>query len=985
MNAAAFEPSIEGSGDTWHLVSALGGTVARTRSRTFITLVFAAALGLIGPGPAVRCAHGQWIGAGTGGNTATDPSDPTTQWNNPSNWKSGKVPSGTDASLPLSNSGHVNATDVSSKTIYVDGSTTDGALYMNDSPNPSLLTWLFLGYSLNGQAVQTGGRWNASVLHLGNKAGSNGTFTLLGGELTTASCVIGSGGTGKVVQGGGMYQVSGTVKVGDANAGNGTNELSGGTLTADSELVGTLPSNSYVGGTGTFKQTGGTNTARYVIVKEGCRYELTGGTLNVTQMDLFGTLDFGNGDATLSGSGAIVNLAGGTVLNTSNATLTIGPNSLLVVPQGMDPATAFHEYHNAGTLHVAGQPFVVGPTETFSLTGGIDEVVQVRGSIAMASGKSLNLNKGLILDGGTVDLGSGNLTIKAPGSAINGGSAKVQQLNMTSGGSLALGGGSLTSAWGGVLGKDGPASVVQTGGAFTSPGVTTLSGGSTYELRDGTMTMGQKAVYTYDDGVVVGGGSTFTQSGGVHTLVGTLGVGRGTGSVGTYVMSGGELNCQEMISLGDKTLIWEGGSGQVLAAALAAAPALSKTLAAAQWTPIPGGTGFFTQNGGKVSAAGLYVAGFSIGRGQGYYTLSAGELHVDGETVGSYGTGIFEQTGGSHTITGMLRMGGQCSATGTYLLFAGDLSVGSEEHVGEGVTSSGSPGDTPPVAVFRQTGGTHRVPKLYLGYYQVASATFELEGGQLSTDAEYLGFGATYNGHIYDSNAGYFRQSGGTHTTGYLWVSKNSRYDLTGGSLTVTGNMDAEGAFDLSGSHASMEVRGTLTLKGTAIFAASDGAEIHMTGSAFNNNSADELALAGLANLRMIFEGGADHYATFEVAGVDKGADAAGFTDNFATGSLAVGGIKPADLRLVDLFDNGNRSSAEALYVHDLAIGPGSTLRMYGVNLFYDGTFVNEGAVLGGMPVFVPEPTTLAFLAVGLIVVTHRRCGRKRVGRFARL
>jgi hypothetical protein len=33
-----------------------------------------------------------WIGAGTGGNTATDPNDPTTLWGDPNNWWEGRVP-----------------------------------------------------------------------------------------------------------------------------------------------------------------------------------------------------------------------------------------------------------------------------------------------------------------------------------------------------------------------------------------------------------------------------------------------------------------------------------------------------------------------------------------------------------------------------------------------------------------------------------------------------------------------------------------------------------------------------------------------------------------------------------------------------------------------------------------------------------------------------------------------------------------------------
>lgn len=38
------------------------------------------------------CADYDWRGAGTGGNTATDPSNPTTLWGNAGNWSPATVP-----------------------------------------------------------------------------------------------------------------------------------------------------------------------------------------------------------------------------------------------------------------------------------------------------------------------------------------------------------------------------------------------------------------------------------------------------------------------------------------------------------------------------------------------------------------------------------------------------------------------------------------------------------------------------------------------------------------------------------------------------------------------------------------------------------------------------------------------------------------------------------------------------------------------------
>ena len=129
--------------------------------------------------------------------------------------------------------------------------------------------------------------------------------------------------------------------------------------------------------------------------------------------------------------------------------------------------------------------------------------------------------------------------------------------------------------------------------------------------------------------------------------------------------------------------------------------------------------------------------------------------------------------------------------------------------------------------------------------------------------------------------------------------------------------------------------------------------------------------LLGLENLKLIFEGGTADWSTFEVAGEDKGLVPEGFDLNFGLGHLRVGGADAALLRLDDLFDNGNRSSPEALYVHDLTVGPGSTLDMNGLNLYYDGRFVNQGQVIGGTP--IPEPATLVLLGEAVPLVLKRK------------
>ena len=46
---------------------------------------------------------------------------------------------------------------------------------------------------------------------------------------------------------------------------------------------------------------------------------------------------------------------------------------------------------------------------------------------------------------------------------------------------------------------------------------------------------------------------------------------------------------------------------------------------------------------------------------------------------------------------------------------------------------------------------------------------------------------------------------------------------------------------------------------------------------------------------------------------------------------------------------------------------------MNGLHLYYVGTFVNEGAIIGGAPAWAPEPATLAFVLLGGLVLLRRR------------
>lgn len=113
--------------------------------------------------------------------------------------------------------------------------------------------------------------------------------------------------------------------------------------------------------------------------------------------------------------------------------------------------------------------------------------------------------------------------------------------------------------------------------------------------------------------------------------------------------------------------------------------------------------------------------------------------------------------------------------------------------------------------------------------------------------------------------------------------------------------------------------------------------------------------------------------STFEVAGLDSGAVAAGFSDNFNLDTLTVTG----NLELVDAVDNGNRDGIhgdqEALYVYFLTGTSDATLDLNGLCLYVynDGEYfalangIYNNIMVTGSP--VPLPGSVLFLGSGLL------------------
>ena len=172
-----------------------------------------------------------WQGAGTGGNTATDPADPTTLWGDPANWQAGVVPGdGSEVYLSLSNTGRVYAQNMSLSNLHVDANSFDGQLHIPDAVALAA-NYIYVGEDAFGSAHQTGGTVTANYLYLGYNDQAHGEYELQAGSLTTSRTTVGRYGKGTFVQTGGAHIVEGSLDFGNT-PGPGVYLMSGGTLQA---------------------------------------------------------------------------------------------------------------------------------------------------------------------------------------------------------------------------------------------------------------------------------------------------------------------------------------------------------------------------------------------------------------------------------------------------------------------------------------------------------------------------------------------------------------------------------------------------------------------------------------------------------------------------------------------------------------------------------------------------------------------------------
>ena len=515
----------------------------------------------------------------------------------------------------------------------------------------------FVGYSGNSVFTQSGGTNTvATNLTVGSLGG--GQYTMSAGVLSAANAYVGNSGIGNVLQSGGdvslstalflayqngsqgNYNLSGTGRlsapneyigyggIGTFNQSGGTNSLPGGNLYLgfNPSSMGTYnlsggvlkPVNEYVGGGGVFYQTGGTNTTTNISVSGGY-YLLTagqiqgagGGTIGVVNggFQSLGTLDLSGYAAVVAGTGALLDLSGN-VLSSSGASLSVGPDSLLIVPPGFNSAN-YASYSNQGMLHTLGSTLSVSAGTGFGGWGDIVDPVACQGTILATQGGWINLYNGLSLAGsGQVNVGTGSLIVN-----------DTNFSGMTGPGVPGLAASLL------VVGSNGTGSFAQSGG---SSAISTLyladNGGDS-----GTYLLGGAARLSVGYEIVgIAGSGVFTQTGGTHAA-GTLYLAQGFTSAGTYNLAGGLLSLSSLYQGGGAAAFnFSGGTFQ------AAAPSTYVFMPVS--LSAPGNSGDFDTNGNSLALYGsLSGPGGLIVTGSGKLTLGVSNSFA-GTSLVSNGT-----------------------------------------------------------------------------------------------------------------------------------------------------------------------------------------------------------------------------------------------------------------------------------------------------------------------------------------------------------
>lgn len=317
------------------------------------------------------------------------------------------------------------------------------------------------------------------------------------------------------------------------------------------------------------------------------------------------------------------------------------------------------------------------------------------------------------------------------------------------------------------------------------------------------------------------------------------------------------------------------------------------------------------------------------GSGSTTLSLTKDSLNTTGETIGSWGRGAVNQSGGAHTVTGTLVLGqtayygqyGWIIGHGAYNLSGGTLSVGTE-YIGQD-------GD----GYFNQSGGTHTVDTLRLGYGQWGS-TYNLAGGTLNVNNIQYG---SY-GHNFIFTAGTLNVSS-SNTLGYSGLLRSNLSLNSGMNLNLTNNSS------LTISDLNLNITGG-NLNASSIYANGYGKFSQTGGSITTSNE-----YIGNLSSSYVTQSSGTHTVTNTLQ-IGSGYNWGGFYLN--GGTLTVGNIVRGTNSSAFYFNAGtlNITGAGGLNIgsgalgNNLSLGTGKTLNVTNVLTIDAGSSAN---VTGGV------------------------------------
>jgi len=782
------------------------------------------------------------------------------------------------------------------------------------------------GNTCNGDMVQTGGTNTvANAVVIASQTGATGSYTISVGRLSATDFVVADAGGGWVNHTGGTVALTGALVLGNAWGSSGAYTLDhDADLSAADVRIG-------LGGEGVLTHAGGTLHATHAIAigwQAGARgtYNLDGGSATCD-----GWVSVGYGDT------GHFRQRGGRL---SVATLYVGDQ----------PGVSGDYALQGGEVSVL--------TDAYIGCGGQGAVTQSAPSTCRV-GRNLYIGfaagaKGMYtISGGTLDVRDGQLAVGVFGRgtlAVNGGTVIADSLYRGDDGHLGYGGSS------GVL------------------RVNSLSGFGTTPWFGCSLQLGHS-------------GGAGTASYAVSAMLGSLTVGGDLGVGYDAPAQFDQTNPMAAVHVGGTLYVGQvaGGDGAY------SLDGLGSVLNAAAERIGEGGRGTFNHNGGTNTVAGSVVVGAS---GTGVYHFNGGRLEAHAVTVGGAGSGTFDWHGGTFVADEVeAAPGGRFNATDADWTFAGALRVsgGTVELASRSFTLDG------PAATADITSGMFGAGGTCVGY--VSRGSVNQQGGIVAAGST-LVIGSEVGSHGSYALGGLSVLMAGAATIGGRGDGQFTQKDgqaLFGGTVTIGAQPGSHGSCTLAGGEfrtptlavgdgdvgvleigaaALVSVTSEFHLGPHATFHAAPGATVHLPGSAFTNTSTSPADVADLGNLTLVFEGGPSVLDAFEVAGRDLGPVWAGFASNFALGTLELGGAQTGSVRLVDAFDNQpGWDGREALYVDDLILASGSMLDLGGLNLYYRDLAGDLGAVKlsGGSITQVPEPATLALMAVSLATMARQR------------